>query len=391
MLTIAELDADPQAAFKRWRTKSPIVEYESGGLFVLRHADVVRLSSDPRVVSTEAAIPESRGVTDGVLHDFFSLGMLTANGAPHQKRRSIMSRALSTVLAKELRASVRSATEDLIDAVYAQGTAEFVSHFANKIPVLALAGILGVPQEERAAFVSHVGELSRFFSPASTTADIAKSTEAAAFLRDYLMQKMAERHTGAGAGFMNAIREAAEDAGVSPVEAAIQIIQLIIGGNESVRAAIVAQTSLLLLHKSQWNAVCEDQTLVAAAVSEAMRYQPGIAGLVRATADEIELHGHTIPAQTLLILSTISALRDETVYQRPDTFDIHRDDLAREHLAFGVGAHRCVADHLARIELEECLAVLTQRLPKLRLEDIPVFNGHIFVRMPSHFCVSWPV
>lgn len=391
MLTIAELDADPQAAFKRWRTKSPIVEYESGGLFVLRHADVVRLSSDPRVVSTEAAIPESRGVTDGVLHDFFSLGMLTANGAPHQKRRSIMSRALSTVLAKELRASVRSATEDLIDAVYAQGAAEFVSHFANKIPVLALAGILGVPQEERAAFVSHVGELSRFFSPASTTADIAKSTEAAAFLRDYLMQKMAERHTGAGAGFMNAIREAAEDAGVSPVEAAIQIIQLIIGGNESVRAAIVAQTSLLLLHKSQWNAVCEDQTLVAAAVSEAMRYQPGVAGLVRATADEIELHGHTIPAQTLLILSTISALRDETVYQRPDTFDIHRDDLAREHLAFGVGAHRCVADHLARIELEECLAVLTQRLPKLRLEDIPVFNGHIFVRMPSHFCVSWPV
>ncbi|KQQ54211.1 hypothetical protein ASF69_19985 [Rhizobium sp. Leaf311] len=389
MLTIAELDANPQAAFKRWRSKSPIVEYEGGGLFVLRHADVVQLSSDPRIVATEAAIPESRGVTEGILHEFFSLGMLTANGAPHERRRSIMSRALSTVLTKELRTSVRNATEDLIDTVYAQGTAEFVSQFADKVTVLALAGILGVPQEERAVFVSHVGELSRFFSPASTVADIAKSAEAATFLRDYLMRKMAQTHTGAG--FMDAIREAAEDAGVSPVEAAIQIIQLIIGGNESVRAAIVAQTSLLLLHKSQWNAVCEDQSLVAAAVSEAMRYQPGIAGMVRATADEIELHGHIIPAHTLLILSTISALRDETVYQHPDTFDIHRGDLARDHLAFGAGSHRCAADHLARIELEECLSVFTRRLPKLRLEDIPVFNGHIFVRMPSHFCVSWPV
>lgn len=389
MLTIAELEADPQAAFKRWRSNSPIVEYEGGGLFVLRHSDVVKLSSDPRIVATEAAIPESRGVTTGILHEFFSLGMLTANGAAHERRRSIMSRALSSVLAKEFRTSVRDATEDLIDAVYAQGTAEFVSQFANKIPVLALAGILGVPHDERAVFVSHVGELSRFFGPASTTADIAKSAEAATFLHDYLMRKMAQAHTGAG--FMDAIREAAENAGVSPVEAAIQIVQLIIGGNESVRAAIVAQTSLLLLHKRQWHAVCEDQSLVAAAVSEAMRYQPGIAGMVRATAVEIELNGHIIPAQTLLILSTISALRDETVYKHPDTFDIHRNDLSRDHLAFGAGAHRCVADHLARIELEECLSVFTRRLPKLRLEDIPVFNGHIFVRMPSHFCVSWPV
>ncbi len=94
--------------------------------------------------------------------------------------------------------------------------------------------------------------------------------------------------------------------------------------------------------------------------------------MVRATADEIELSGHIIPAQTLLILSTISALRDETVYKHPDTFDIHRNDLLRDHLAFGAGAHRCVADHLARIELEECLSVFTRRLPKLRLEDIPV-------------------
>ncbi|MBY5378337.1 cytochrome P450 (plasmid) [Rhizobium leguminosarum] len=390
MLTIAELNANPHAAFERWRAAGPCVDYEGGGKFVLRHDDVVKLSSDPRVVATGTALPESRGVVTGVLHDIFGLGMLTANGAQHQARRSIISRGLATVLASDLRSQVRAATEKLIDAVYENGSAEFVSQFANPIPILALAGLLGVEVNEQERFVSRVEELGRFFAPASTDADIAVSSAAAEYVRDYLEWKLREKTKSETPDFLSAVKAQGEAEGLAPIETVVQIIQLILGGTESVRASLAAQISLLLQHRSQWNSVCGDASLIPSAVSETMRYEPGIAGLVRATAEPVELQETTLPANCLVILSTMSALRDERIFKRPNTFDIHRDDLPRLHLAFGAGAHRCVADHLARAELEEVLAVFAARLPKLRLEDFPVFGGHLFIRTPSSFCVSWP-
>ncbi|MBX4863912.1 cytochrome P450 [Rhizobium bangladeshense] len=390
MLTIAELNANPHAAFERWRAVSPSVDYEGGGKFVLRYDDVSRLSSDPRIVATGTALPESRGVATGVLHDIFGLGMLTANGAEHQARRSIISRGLATVLASDLRSHVRTATEDLIDTVYENGSAEFVSQFANPIPILALAGLLGVEMNDRERFASRVEELGRFFAPASTDADIAVSSTAAEYLHDYLELKLREKTKSGTSDFLAGVKAAGESEGLAPIEIVFQIIQLILGGTESVRASLAAQISLLLQNRSQWNSVCGDASLVPGAVSEAMRYEPGIAGLVRATAEPVELQEKTLPANSLVILSTMSALRDERVFKRPDTFDIHRDDLPRLHLAFGAGAHRCVADHLARAELEGALAVFAARLPRLRLEDFPVFGGHLFIRTPGSFCVSWP-
>ena len=98
-----------------------------------------------------------------------------------------------------------------------------------------------------------------------------------------------------------------------------------------------------------------------------MRFEPGIAGVVRVAVEAIDLDEVTIPAASLVVLSTMSAMRDEHVYAQPDVFDIHREQTSGLHSVFGVGAHRCVADALARAELEECLRVLTRRLPQLRL------------------------
>ncbi|WP_416067373.1 cytochrome P450 [Rhizobium sp. ZK1] len=389
MLTIAEMNANPHTTLARWRKEAPVVDYEGGGVFVLGHEDVVSLSLDPRVVATGTALPESRGITSGALHDIFKLGMLTANGSEHQGRRSIVSRALASVLIGDVRRNVRSVTENLIDVAYEGGSAEFVSHFANQIPILTLAGVFGVEEPDRQGFVNRVEELGRFFAPSSTDADIAISFAAAEYLRDYFEFRFRKITESKKSDFLSAIRVEAEAERLAPTEIVFQIIQMILGGTESVRASLSAQISLLLQHRNQWHSLYADTSLVPAAVSEALRYEPGIAGLVRATAEPVELHGATLPANSLVILSTLSALRDERVFKRPNVFDIHRDDLPRLHLVFGAGAHRCVADHFARAELEEALSVFVTRLPNLKLEDIPIFNGHVFIRTPSSFCVSW--
>ncbi len=86
-LTIAELEADTHAVFRRYRPMTPLVAHEAGGYMVLRCNDVEQLVRDPRTRSTETEYPEMRGITEGVLFDTFKYGMLSANGALHRQRR----------------------------------------------------------------------------------------------------------------------------------------------------------------------------------------------------------------------------------------------------------------------------------------------------------------
>ncbi|MEZ2131953.1 MULTISPECIES: cytochrome P450 [unclassified Sinorhizobium] len=390
VLTIAEVDADPHGVFRHWRRTHPFVAHEAGGYIVLRHADVTRLSGDPRLRSTETGFPQSRGITQGPLFDMFQYGMLTANDGVHARRRAPMSRTFAVQIVDELRPHIRRSAEDLINAFYDDGHAEFVSQFAAHIPAHTLASLLGLPREDIPSFTRLVYDVGRFFSPSSTQDDIHPCEAAAEQLQDYVENILHERRRAPRGDFLSTfLAEADEGTKLSALEMIVQIIQLIIGGTESVRAAIVAQTAVLLLHRDQWKAVCGDPGLIPAAVSEAMRFEPGIAGMVRFSAEDIDIDGLTLPAGQLVTLSTMSAMRDENAYKRPDEFNIHRSDLPRLHPVFGGGAHRCIAEAVARVELEVCLAALTARIPHLRLEEIPVFKGHIFVRSMSSMCVSW--
>tara|TARA_R110002051_G_scaffold78776_1_gene142421 strand:+ start:10769 stop:12001 length:1233 start_codon:yes stop_codon:yes gene_type:complete len=391
VLTTAELEADPHKAFRRLRTAHSLAEHEAGGYFVLRHADVMRLGQDRRLQATETAIPRQRGLTEGTLFDIFQDGMLTSNGAVHGSRRAPMSRALAGRLIERVRTHARDASEALIASFQRAGQAEFVDQFAARLPVYTLARMLAVPEKDHPSFARHVLQMSRFFSPSFTDGDLQACTAAAESLYAYLEEMLHERRQRPRDDVLSDLLTAAADEGMlSEREVVAQVVQLIVGGTESVRAAIVAQTYLLLLNRNQWKAVCDFPELVPAAVTEAMRFEPGIAGVVRVAVEAIDLDEVTIPAASLVVLSTMSAMRDEHVYAQPDVFDIHREQASGLHSVFGVGAHRCVADALARAELEECLQVLTRRLPQLRLEEIPVLKGYMFTRDPTSMCVSWP-
>ncbi len=83
-------------------------------------------------------------------------------------------------------------------------------------------------------------------------------------------------------------------------------------------------------------------------------------------------------------------MRDETVHESPDIFNIHRTDHRRLHLVFGGGPHRCIGEALARAELEEGLAAITTLIPELRLVGAPpTLQGHIGIRRISPMQVAW--
>jgi cytochrome P450 family 103 len=390
VLNVADLDADPHGMFRRYRAAYPFVGHETGGYLVLRHADIQRLGIDPRTAASETAHPELLGVTDGALFDFFEQGMLTANGSVHRRRRSPFSRSFATRTMADLRPHIRRSSEELIESWYADGQVEFVSQFADQLPARVIGDLLGLPRADIPSFTKLVYLVTRFISASILPDEIPESEAAAQQLCDYVEKTLEDRRRAPRDDFLSDFLAKADAAGeLSPLEIIFQIVQLIVGGTDTTRVAIVVQLALLLQHREQWDAVCRDPSLIPGAVAEAMRFEPSVASFVRVTTEDIEVGGALLPARQFVILSTMSGARDEEAYERPDVFDIRRTDQPRLLPAFGAGAHRCIGEALARVELEESLAALAARIPHLQLDQAPAIKGHSGIRRVDAMRLSW--
>jgi cytochrome P450 len=329
------------------------------------------------------------GVTEGALYDGFDLGMLTANGEVHRRRRSPFSRTFAARMIAEMRPSIRLAAEDLIADWCADESVEFVDRFAAQIPARVISSLLGLPREDIPEFTSLAYQVTKFLSLSVTQEEIPLCEAAARQLRDYVERTLDDRRRTPRGDFLSTFLAAAdESASLSQAEVIFQIFQLIVAGTDTTRVAIAAEVALLLQHRQQWEAVCRDPGLIPGAVAEAMRFEPSVASISRIAMEDIDVGGVLLPAGGFLTLSTMSAMRDENAYDQPDVFDIRRTDQPRLHPIFGAGAHRCVGEALARAELEECLAVLTTRVPHLHLDEAPVFRGHASIRRVDRMRVS---
>jgi hypothetical protein len=208
---------------------------------------------------------------------------------------------------------------------------------------------------------------------------------------DYVRELLGTRGSALNNEFLASYSQTVTEAGnLTPAEILSQVVTIIIAGSDTTRGAITVQVALLLQHREQWDAVCADPALIPGAVSESLRYEPVVGSIPRFTLDDIEIDGYVVPRNNILSLSTLAAMRDPAQHADPDRFNIRRTDHPRRHPIFGVGVHRCLGEVLARAELEESLAALTEELPHLELAGKPPsLQGHSGIRRIDGMRVQW--
>jgi hypothetical protein len=390
--SIAALDQDPHGIYRRHRPITPLIRREGGSYIAIRADDVERLATDPRTRQVETDLLKSRGITEGPLFDTFSNSMLYSNGPEHRRRRSPISRAFAFKLMSALRPRISALARTLIDRHLARGEMSFLDDFASLLPAHLISGILGLPESDIPRFTGWVYQISRAISYSFSNAELPAVNAAIQQMAVYGDELLAARRAIPRDDFLTSYMEAVDQEGLlSPAETLSQLLMTILAGSDTTRGAMAIQVSLLLQHREQWDAVRADETLIPGAVSEALRFEPLAASIPRVTLEEIELDGHVVPANSILTLSTMAAMRDPALYDQPDNFDIRRTDHPRRHLVFGVGAHRCLGETLARAELEEGLAAILERLPQLELVgNPPAIDGHAALRRVGPMSVRWP-
>lgn len=271
------------------------------------------------------------------------LQLINLDPPDHTRLRGLVSRAFTPRAVAALEPRIAALADRLIDEAPDEVDAEY---FAEPVPVAVIAGLIGVPPEDRATF--------RAWSRAIMSGDPDLRDAATAEFATYV-DGLAER---AGEGLI------AELAPVLSRDELIATIQLLlIAGQETAVSVIAHGLRALVSHPAQWQALCEEPSLAAAAVEEVVRFD----GPVEIAPPRFALRPvGPIPQGEKVGLAVLGANRDPEAFEDPDAFDIRRTDVSR-HLGFGHGIHYCLGAGLGRLEGRVVFRRLAERLPGLQL------------------------
>jgi cytochrome P450 len=138
-------------------------------------------------------------------------------------------------------------------------------------------------------------------------------------------------------------------------------------GSDTTAMAIGWAIKLLGDHPDQRRELIEDPSLIPNAVEEVLRFESVAYHMCRWVAAEVELHGQTVPAGSVMVALPGAANRDHRQFANAETFDVHR--APRQILSFGFGPHFCLGASLARLEMRIALETVLGQLPEWTIDE----------------------
>ncbi len=300
-------------------------------------------------------------ITDGALHEEIVKNILNVNGEDHRRLRNLINPALAPRAVDRYRPAMRRFLAELLDGVGDDGRCEFIADFAKPYPALVIAAAMGVPLSDAPRLHHWSNWIQRQFDPQSLMSEWEGIERAVGQLYAYEDELIATRRRTRGNDLISALITA-EEAGdrLTDDELRNVVLNLLAGGIDTSQSQLAHAVRLLAEHPDQWRALRADpQGLAAAAVEEALRYEPITPFTARITTAELEHRSVRFPAGTVVLVSAWHANRDGV---EPDTFDVTARRSSARLLTFGAGIHYCAGANLARAEMQEALAFLAERV-----------------------------
>ncbi|KAL2844083.1 cytochrome P450 55A2 [Aspergillus pseudoustus] len=362
--------AEPPAEFATLRSTCPISRVKlwdnSEPWLVVKHDEVCNVLTDTRL-SKERQCPGYPEMTPGGKAAAKNRPTFVDMDAPdHMRQRNMVARFFTQEYVNSLKPFITETVNSHLDSLVKKGCEKpvnLVEHFSLPIPSLVIYHILGIPVED----ISYLTEMNAVRTNGSSTAAVAQ--DANRDLLDYLTKLVDKRATDLKEDLISAlIAEQLTPGHIDKLDVVQVAFLLLVAGNATMVNMINLGVVTLLEHPSQLEGLRKDPSLAAPFVEELCRYHTASSFATRRVAKvDITLKGQIIKAGEGIIASNQSANRDADVFPDPDIFNLHRKTDSVKNLAFGFGDHRCIAEALARAELEAVFESLFQKLPNLRL------------------------
>jgi cytochrome P450 len=379
---------EPYAYFERLRNEAPVFRHpRTGVVSVSTYELVLEVNKKPRIYSSGMAHllkSGGAGAIDPEEAAIMAQGepwvntMLTADPPAHTRYKKLAMKAFTQMRVDALGQSIEQAVHELIDRFARDGRVEFKSQFADHVPSIVVADMLGVPRDEipqfqlwlRAAIARLAGGADR-----ERRLDAARKEIE---LQRYLIRAIEDRRAKPRNDVISDLVHAtlADEGDPRPLGAAelIGIIhQIFTAGQETTAQALSYAVYQLIVHPRQLAMVRADPALFPGVIEETLRHLTPTNSMWRIVKEDTSLGGVQLQSGDVLLLRYGSANRDDRKFPDAASFDITRAN-AKEHLAFGAGIHTCLGMALARKEMGIALPLVVSRLRNLRLRPEKSFE-----------------
>jgi cholest-4-en-3-one 26-monooxygenase len=348
-----------------WWNEQPtgVGGFDDGGFWVVtKHKDVKEVSRRSDVFSSLAktALPRYKDGTVDEQVDRGKFVLLNMDAPHHTHLRKIVSRAFTPRAVEQLRDELNRRAKDIVETAAAEGRGDFVEQVSCELPLQAIAGLMGVPQEDRMKLFNWSNQMVGDMDPEFANNDaITASVE----LIMYGMQLAAERADKPGDDLVTKLVQAdVEGHKLSDDELGFFVILLAVAGNETTRNSITQGMMAFTEFPDQWELFKQQRPATAA--DEIVRWATPVTSFQRTAIEDTELSGVKIKKGQRVVMFYRSANFDEDVFDDPYAFNILRDP--NPHVGFGgTGAHYCIGANLARMTIDLMFNAIADQMPNL--------------------------
>ena len=282
-------------------------------------------------------------------------------------------------------------SREFVDRMAAKGgRCDFARDIALYYPLRVIMSILGVPDKDEPRMLQLTQQLfgnedAEFAGDDRTRALIESLMDFANYFSAMTSDRRAHPTTDLATTIANG---KIHDQPLGDLETAGYYTIVATAGHDTTSSALATGLMLLARHPEQLRELQQDPSKIDNAVDEMIRIATPVRHFMRYAQTDYELGGKKIKKGDALLMSYLSANRDETVFEDPFRFDAMRKN-ASEHLAFGIGVHFCLGAHLSRMELRGFLRELLSRLESVELDGDPEFTLATFVGGPKRLPIRY--
>jgi cytochrome P450 len=379
---VANEEMDPSPLLDELREQTWVAA-SARGLEVFRYEDVSRLLRDRNLQKQAHRIMNritEMGITEGPVREFHERSILTQDGDPHVRLRLPLSSFFAPRRAENLRDAARSIVERALNRVAGRPVIDALDDLCESIPSEMFCHLISAPPE-LAPQVARISD--SMLGPLIERGTDRTAEHVAAYyeLTSLIEELVAERKRTPGDDVLSDLVEMNRAGRLTDREVLDQAAMLLDASVDNTAHQLTWALGHVLGDQDRWGLVKVSAQSPVPVAEEILRLVPIGGAILRFPVETFEYNDLIIPAGQPIFVNLRSANRDPRVFDDPTAFRTDRPSRPGP-ITFGVGAHTCLGQHLARIELQELIAQFPAVFPDAELaEPLVVSYGPLASRV----------